>query len=755
AAEPALAAGPAAVPRFRPDLLLVTLAFLVSGAAGLVYQVAWQRILALHSGVGIYSIAMIVGAFMAGLGVGSHLGGAWSQRLDRARALRLFAAVEIGIGLFGAVSCWLYYDLLYLQGAWLYTPAWRAGLLHFAGLFVPTFLMGTSLPFLVRSMVLDAGTASRTIGLLYGVNILGAAIGSVLTPWLLIRHYGIRGAVTAAAVANLAAGLLALAAGALASRRPPSTVPAGVDGASGGHSLSRHPFPLWVALYALSGCVALSLEVLWFRVLEMSVKSTAFTFGTLLGYYLLGNAIGCFLGVLTVHRVGRPLRLFLLLQCGVVAWACATMAVLGHARVHWPVYRWYMAYWGKGWFFLGSAWEPDRFFHLYVLLPLFLFLVPTILMGLSFPTLQRAVHDDVRTTGRKVGLLQAANIAGCVAGSLLVGLLAVDLFGSMGTFRLIAAIGVAFAVLGIVLEGRVFAAAAALLVLLGLAVPSQRQLWLRLHGSDASSSAIMEEDASGVGALIEHRPNNWAVFVHGKSHSWIPFGGIHTRLGAAPAMIHTSPTDIAIIGLGSGDTAWASAARPETKSLTVFEISGPQPRILSTLAQQRPVAGLRQLLNDPRLRIREADGRNALEQEGRYYDVIEADALWPQAPYSGNLYSVEFFQQAVRRLKPGGIICTWAPTPRVYHSLAQAAPYMVGVGDRSILFASNQPIPFEPETWKGRAASPEVRAYLGEDAAKGVILLLETIQPLNVRRRQHRFKDMNWDLFPRDEFSTP
>ena len=54
----------------------------------------WQRILALHSGVGIYSIAMIVGAFMAGLGVGSHVGGLWSLRVDARRSLRLFALVE-------------------------------------------------------------------------------------------------------------------------------------------------------------------------------------------------------------------------------------------------------------------------------------------------------------------------------------------------------------------------------------------------------------------------------------------------------------------------------------------------------------------------------------------------------------------------------------------------------------------------------------------------------------------------------------
>ena len=134
-------------------LLLAGAAFLVSGAAGLVYQVAWQRILALMSGVGIYSIAMIVAAFMAGLGAGSHLGGRWSLKLSPRRALLTFALVELGIGAFGAASGWLYYDVLYRRAALLYASPWTAGVMHFVALAIPTLLMGTSLPFLVRAMV--------------------------------------------------------------------------------------------------------------------------------------------------------------------------------------------------------------------------------------------------------------------------------------------------------------------------------------------------------------------------------------------------------------------------------------------------------------------------------------------------------------------------------------------------------------------------------------------------------------------------
>ena len=114
-------------------------AFFASGLAALVYQVAWQRILALHTGVGIYSVAMIVAAFMAGLGIGSHVGGVQSVKLSPSRALVGFVIVEALVALFGLASVPLYYDLLYLRAQGLYASPWMAGLLHLASLLPPRF----------------------------------------------------------------------------------------------------------------------------------------------------------------------------------------------------------------------------------------------------------------------------------------------------------------------------------------------------------------------------------------------------------------------------------------------------------------------------------------------------------------------------------------------------------------------------------------------------------------------------------------
>jgi predicted membrane-bound spermidine synthase len=738
-------------------LAVLSLAFVLSGAAALVYQVTWQRVLALHSGVGAYSVAIIVAAFLAGLGLGSLAGGVLSKGLTPARALLLFAAVEAGVGLFGAASAWLYYDVLYARGAALYARLWQAGVLHFLALLVPTALMGMSLPLLVRGTVRDVAGAGRTIGLLYGLNLAGASAGALAAPWILVRHLGLRGALLAAALANIAVALAGLWAG----RRQASETAgqATVDGTAPEAASVARPeghLPLgWAALlYALSGGVALSLEVVWFRIVEVGVKATAFAFGTVLALYLGGLTVGCLLAAAAVHRVVRPLRGFLLCQCGVVVYAAAALALLAQAPADAPGLSWFFDFWGRSRGpVLGEEGDLATLARLYLALPLFLFGPATVLMGFSFPLLQRAVQDDPALSGTRVGMLQAANIAGCVAGTLLVGLVALTQLGAAASVRLLVLSALVFCVAGARAAGRAapFAAAAVVVLAAAAVVPRGDALWKRLHGTSATS-ALVDEDASGVAAIVPDPTGPWKVFVSGRHHSWLPFGGSHTRLGAAPALVHPAPVDVAIIGLGSGNTAWAAACRPETRALTVFEISGPQPRLLRRVAAQADLPQLGALLADPRLRLVEADGRAALTHDATRYDLIEADALWPEAAYSGHLYSVEFFRRCAERLKPGGVLCTWAPTPRIYASLSRVFPHVVGTPSRDILIGSLDPIAGGPAEWEARLRTPAVSAYLGPQATDEVGRLLAKMVPLN--RRGWRFPgiEVNEDLYPRDEF---
>jgi hypothetical protein len=314
---------------------------------------------------------------------------------------------------------------------------------------------------------------------------------------------------------------------------------------------------------------------------------------------------------------------------------------------------------------------------------------------------------------------------------------------------------VVFAILGMRTGSRPrFAAAALLLLILAAAIPSEGRLWMRLLGR-TEGQGVVNEDATGVAAVAEMASGGHGVFVNGKHHSTIPFGGTHTRLGAAPAIVHPAPRDVAIIGLGSGDTAWAAGCRPETRAVTVFEISGGQPGLLAEFAARTHYPPLVSFLADPRVRIVVEDGRRALQSSTARYDVIEADALWPSVAYSGNLYSEEFFAMCASRLKPGGLICTWAPTPRIYSTFVTVMPHVIGLGDRAVLVGSNQPLEVDLPAWRSRLNSPEVRAYLGGEGVASTDWMLERLQALHLGGRSQPERDRNRDLFPRDEFNSP
>ena len=753
-------------------LILLGLIFGISGVSALLYQVAWQRILVLHSGVGMYSIAMIVAAFLGGLGIGSYWGGVLSKKFSQFSALRTFALLELGVGLFALMSPYLFYDLLYQQYPYLFANLWSAGLLHFLLLLVPTTMMGMSLPFITRGTVFDLTVASQTIGYLYGINVLGAALGALLAPWLFIRLFGIDGAIYVGAMGNIFAGLTALILGRFvvpvtqfhqASMKEVESITT-IEPSNG------HSFGLWLTLYTLSGFVAVSLEIVWFRLIDVGVKASAFTFGTVLAIFLLGLGVGSLAGGTFALHIKRPLKMFLLFQCSLLIYTGLAVSLLVFFPPDWPLYSKLVAYWFEA---EGLPLGPDTFgshprlmLTLYVGLPCFLYGIPTLLMGLCFGILQRAVHDDPRSSGFKVGILQAGNIVGNVAGSLVAGLLLLNFVGTAGALKFLLGVGLVFVVIGIFFYGSKwgFSLAGGALIAIIYIMPSGDVLWHRLHGL-TEMNAMIEEDAIAVVALSPKGDDSYRLTVNGKSHSYLPYGGIAALLGAGPAIIHPSPKDIAVIGLGSGNTAWAAGSRAETTKITVYEIAAMEKKLLDQLAKKRPsskLSKLYDLLADSRVKIIAVDGRNALALDDKKYDLIEVDVLRPWTAYSGNLYSVEFYSLLLSKLKSGGIVRSWALGERNRQAFRSVFPYflelqpgrVLGWGfDATALIGSNEPIPLDVDGWIARLTAPQVRQYLGEEITQQVSRLLRTAQLPSPASKPSPIP--NRDLFPRDEFSAP
>lgn len=188
------------------ESLTVHLVFFFSGVAALVYQLVWQRSLLMIYGSNAESVAMVVAAFLVGLGLGS-LGGGAVSRWKGVSLVRVFAAAELGIGLYGAVSLKLFRLLgSHTDQVGSLQTGWWAFLL----VLVPTMLMGATLPLLVAWQVKASGAVGDAVAWLYAVNTLGGALGAFLAAFVVLGSLGLSGAVRWAVVTNLVSAVTIL-----------------------------------------------------------------------------------------------------------------------------------------------------------------------------------------------------------------------------------------------------------------------------------------------------------------------------------------------------------------------------------------------------------------------------------------------------------------------------------------------------------------------------------------------------------------
>jgi predicted membrane-bound spermidine synthase len=193
------------IPDTRPGNYAVLLLFFVSGAAALIYQVCWQRLLFESIGVDMDSVTIIVSTFVLGLGVGSLAGGELADRYPN-RTLEMFALAELATALFGFCSPAL---IRSAGGIAVHHSAAVIVALNFGLLLIPTTLMGATLPILVTRAVRLYRNLGVSVGVLYGSNTLGAALGAALTGLVALYYIGLVATICLAACLNIAVAALA------------------------------------------------------------------------------------------------------------------------------------------------------------------------------------------------------------------------------------------------------------------------------------------------------------------------------------------------------------------------------------------------------------------------------------------------------------------------------------------------------------------------------------------------------------------
>src|SRR5438552_12139879 len=645
-------------------LLVVSTALFLSGAAGLVYQVVWLRMLGLVFGHAVDALTAVLVAFMSGLALGSALGGRLSSR---ARApLAIYAWLEAGIAVYALclppglpgltrVSLTLRDALGLSYEGWSLVQV----ALAFLVLLPPTVLMGATLPLVSQALASGGEAPGRRVGALYAVNTWGAVTGTLAAGYFLLPPLGNRVTVWIAAGANLTAAALALTVARRGALAPPSVLSARGEEAS-----SRVAWLIPAAM-AVSGAVAMVFEIAWTRALSLLLGSSTYAFTAMLLAVLIGLAMG---SAVYAWRWGtRPVGPATL---GVIQGAVglsAAVVLVSFDRLPDLILA-----------ALRVSTVPSWVDLVEILVSVAALTMVTLWMGAAFPCAIAAWAPAGARVGRGVGRLYAANTAGAIVGVLLGGLVLVPTWGIHGSLKM--AVAATLMLCGALLVAgpgsimrRSLPAAATLALALSVTfLPDwDRRLmasapavyapsYLRAGAGRPLREIVRDQESlfcrdgrSGTVAVTREGGQRF-LRINGKIDAGSAVDmSTQLMLAHLPLLAHPAPHTVFILGLGSGVTTGAAARHP-VERVDVLEI---EPAVIEASRFFTDLHG--DVLRDSRVHALIGDGRNFLMASPRRYDVIISEPSNPWMSGLAALYSREFFLLARERLRPGGIMLQW------------------------------------------------------------------------------------------------
>lgn len=702
---------------------LLPVLFFLSGLCALVYEVVWTRWLGLVFGNFMTATAVVLAVFMAGLAIGSAVIGRFADRLPPARAVRLYGGLEALLAGAAAVSPLLLgtFPALYPKIAVAGSPVLGRLLLSIPVLLVPAFLMGGTLPALVRALAAERPAA---LGPLYAVNTAGAAAGPLLAAFVLLPAAGMTRTLLGIAALNAAVAGVALW---LAGRWPESGPgePARED---------RRAFPLPdllpLGLGFWSGMLALACEVALIRQVKLTITGgSVYGLAIVLSAFLVGMSVGA--AILRRFPPRTP-------GGGLVAFAGAMGVVY--------VFSLMTPFWDLVPLALVRLWAATESFSVLSVFNCATVFALTMLPAAAFGYALPALSAGLAFPGpRSIGRLFAVNTAGAATGALLAGFVLLPVLGlsrsllAIGGGAIAAAAGaVAFAPAG----AWRFAALAAAPVLLGLLpvmprpdpavmnagmynraahyVPGKEwkhglRKYVHEHGV-----VVFERDGL-FGHVVVRRHPGWISFsVDGKPDGSSALGDMKTQAGSThlAALVHPRPRKALVIGLGTGISAGSLGLHPEVGRMDVVEIEPVQVAVARIF--DRHNYGV---LRDPRLKVHFDDARHWLALRSEGYDIIvsEPSNLFVQGMV--NLYTREFFSQARARLNPGGVLVVFAHYYQTdpdgirgllrtfLEAFPQATYWVHDTGD-SFLLGVNGDLQCDLGEWERRIRNPMIRGDL-------------------------------------------
>ena len=742
-------------------LLFLCAVFVLSGAAGLVYESIWTRYLGLFVGHGAYAQVLVLVIFLGGMSVGAL---AVSRRAERVRnPLRWYAVVELSVGIMGLVfhdvfvwATHVAYDSLF--------PALGPGMVHTlvkwsiaALLILPqSVLLGATFPLMVAGALRHAPErAGRTIALLYFSNSLGAAVGVLVAGFVLIAKVGLPGTLVAAAMANIAvAGAVYLASRVgSAPRARPTLVDASADVVI--HATeSRVPPTLVRLMLAVSFGTAVSsfvYEIGWIRMLSMVLGSATHSFELMLSAFILGLSIGAFIIRRRNGSSRRTLQQLAHVQLAMGALAVATLPLYARS------FEWMSA------FMAAFTREPAGYVAFSVAryaICLIVMLPATICAGMTLPLITRFLlrgEDGERALGQVYGV----NTLGSIVGVTLAALVLLPVLGLKWLIVAGAAIDVALGIWLLSEERRgardpyrirrwvPVVAAAMVVIIVGSSTHFDRSVLTSgvyrygavrqttepnviFYADGRTATVSVRRIASGAGLSLatNGKPDaslgpEW--FVPPRTSAPFTLDASTQLLLPLVTLAHVPQARVAaVIGQGSGMSSHTLLGNPRLTKVVTIEI---EPEMVR--ASRRFYPANRRVFDDRRASFAIEDARSYFASQDQRFDLILSEPSNPWVAGVSGLFTTEFYAHVRRFLAPRGVFGQWLHLSEINDGLVLSvvralaenfqdyALYAVGNHD-ILIVATNEP----------RLADPDWSVFTLPDVAADLRRVLPLTPPM-------------------------
>ena len=668
-----------------PRTAIAAALFLLSGAAGLLYEVLWSRQLAHPLGGSYPAVVAVLTAFLGGLAAGAALGGRMAARIRR--PLRAYALLEAGIAAWALLFPLLLDACSPLLG-WFYRNLADQPALHTAARFAvaaalllpPTVAMGATLPVLLRYVVAGGGSVLGGTGLLYGLNTLGAAGGALATGFWILPALGLRGTLFLGAAVNGAVALAAFladraGAGTAETASPEEAAGGGAPGAAAAAPAGDGPDPerrrrALLLAAAGSGAAAMVYQLSWTKALILSFGSSVHAFTLVVSTFILGLGVGGLLSPLVRARGARLLLVLAALEAGigVAAWSgIGTLAGLPlDVIAGTPALR--------GDYGALLRWQS--------LQALRIVLLPTLLMGAAFPVLVAAVAGAAADASRSVGRVYGWNTGGTILGSLAGGMLLVPAAGIRGAILAAACLHLGIAALvaaaalprgrGLLAAGGVLAAAAGMASTAPVLPPEGLVCGPYMYASAYNAAAEAQgrpvarvlrdlfwdmpwfsEGRTATVGIVRRPEGEVFLRINGKTDGGTGDLSTQVLLGQLPALARPGAERALVIGLATGISA-AAVVSHGVERVDVVDIC---PEVVDACRIFDPVND--GLLRRPGVSVIVEDGRAHVEHAAATYDIIVTEPTNPWIAGVSNLFTEEYFRACRDRMSDDGVLCVW------------------------------------------------------------------------------------------------